>query len=108
QRDLERHLWTFVPGLLSGPSPFLPAFTAHTLSPYLQHRATLQVGEPALLAQQADLCVLEGLLAAEQGDTAAAHAAFAEALQLCDPPSGSRAPFAGEPIAVRYLSRMAR
>jgi tetratricopeptide (TPR) repeat protein len=108
QRDIEQHLLTFVPRLLSGPSPFLPALTVQTLGPYLEHRATLQVGESALLAQQADLCVLEGLFALEQGETDAARSAFAEALRLCDPPSGPAVPFAGEPIATRYLGRMAR
>jgi hypothetical protein len=108
QREIDRHLWTFVPRLLSGPSPFLPAFTLQTLSPFLEHRASLQVGEPALLAQQADLCVLEGLLALEQGDTEAARSAFTEALRLCDPPAGPAVPFAGEPIAARYLGKMTR
>jgi hypothetical protein len=108
QRDIDRHLWTLVPRLLSGPSPFLPALTVQTLSPFLEHRASLQVGELALLAQQADLCVLEGLLAQEQGDTEAARSAFAEALRLCDPPAGPAVPFAGEPIAARYLGKMTR
>jgi tetratricopeptide (TPR) repeat protein len=106
QRGVENQLWTFLPGLLSGPSPFLPAYTAQALGPFLQQRTILQVGEPALLAQQADLCVLEGLLALEQGDTEAARSAFAEAQQLCDQPAGTAAPFAGGPIAARYLGKM--
>src|SRR5262249_4527077 len=108
QREIDRQLLTFVPRLLSGPSPLLSATIVPTLAPFLEHRATLQLGEPALLAQQADLYVLEGLLALEQGDTEAARAAFSEAVRLCDPPAGPAVPCAGEPIATRYLSKMTR
>jgi len=106
QPDIDEGLRQFVPGLLSGPPPFLPAFTAQTLAGYLDKRAALKVGEPALRAQQADLCVLEGLLALEQGDTGAARSAFAEAQKLCARPAGGAVPFAGAPIAERYLGKL--
>ncbi|HEX5269941.1 MAG TPA: hypothetical protein VFW33_05620 [Gemmataceae bacterium] len=97
-------LWQFTGGLLAGPPPFLPLATAGILGPYLENRAALQVGVPALRGQQADLCVLVGLLALELGDTAAARAAFAEAEALCAAP-GDTVPFAGAPIVALYLGK---
>ena len=81
--------------------PFLPAFTARTLGAFLEKRNAFRAGEPALRAQQADLLVLEGMLALEQGDTSAARASFAEAEEL-----GAGVPFAGAPIAARYLGKL--
>jgi hypothetical protein len=105
QGEVEKALWTFVPRLLSGPSPFGQAYTAWALGPFQENRAMLQAGEPALRAQQADLLVLEGLLALEQGDTEAARVAFSEAEKMCAEPV---TPFAGGPIAGRYLGKLTR
>jgi len=106
QREVEKRLWPFVGGLLSGPRPFLPAATVEALGPYLENRTALQAGEPALRAQQADLYVLEALLALEQGDTAAARSAFAEARELCANPPGAVIRFAGAPIVALYLGKL--
>ncbi len=95
-----------LPGLLSGPPAFLPAFTARTLTQFLQERMGLQAVERVLRAQQADLCVLEGLLALEEGATAVARSAFAQARQLSMQPPGTPVPFAGEAITAEYLSKM--
>ena len=101
RRAFEDALPQLVPGLLCGPDPFLPAFTARTLGAFLEKRNAFRAGEPALRAQQADLLVLEGMLALEQGDTSAARASFAEAEEL-----GAGVPFAGAPIAARYLGKL--
>jgi hypothetical protein len=106
QRDAERRALSFLPGLLSGPAPFGPAFAAWTLGPFLEARTALETGEPTLRAHRADLDVLEGLLALEQGDPAAARRAFAEAQELCRTPSP--VPFAGGPIAAAYLGKLAK
>jgi tetratricopeptide (TPR) repeat protein len=103
RRLIESRLWHFVGGLLSGPQPFFPQGTAYALGPVLETREALQAGEPALRAQQADLYVLEGLLALEQGDTAAARTAFADARELC---AGDAVPFAGAPIVALYLGKL--
>jgi hypothetical protein len=108
QQEAERHLWTFIPGLLSGPSPFLPAYSAQGFARFLEYRAVLQAGEPALLGQHADLYVLEGLLALEQGDTDAARLAFTEADKICGQHTGGPIPYAGGPIVAGYLGRLAR
>jgi hypothetical protein len=93
-----------LPWLLSGPPVYLPAFGAHTLARVAGDRAALQDNEPFLRAQEADLCVLEGLLALEQGVPEEARRAFAEAQRLCGPPAGPAVSFAGGPIAGAYLS----
>jgi hypothetical protein len=108
QRTFNRRVLALVPGLLSGPSPFWPAYTARGLGYLLAERAALQTGEPILRAQQADLYVLEGLLALEQGSPAAARSAFTRAQQLCAQPPGPSVPFAGGPIAAGYLGKMTR
>jgi hypothetical protein len=102
-RGLEAQAWALLPGVLSGPLPFLPAFSTLALGQTLAQKAALEAGEQALRAQQADLAVLEGLLALEQGDPDAARSAFAEAQELGAPPAGAAAPFAGRPIATGYL-----
>jgi hypothetical protein len=104
QAEADRRVWTYLPGLLSGPPPFLPALAAQGLGAFLEARAALQAGEPTLRAHQADLDVLEGLLALEQGDPEGARAAFAEARQLCT--EAPAVPFAGGPIAAGYLSKL--
>jgi hypothetical protein len=106
QEPLERRIATSLPGLLSGPAPFLPAYTAQALVPLLGQKVALAVGEPTLRAQAADLYVLEGLLALEQGEPDTARSAFAAALELCDRPPEAAAPFAGRPVAVRYLGKL--
>jgi hypothetical protein len=97
-RAVERRLPVFLPSLLPAVPPFLPAFVAWDLG------HTLEEGkgrERTLRAQQADLCVLEGLLALEQGDVSAARALFAEAQEW-----GATVPFASRPIAVGYLNKL--
>jgi hypothetical protein len=93
RRDME-----LLPSLLSATPPFLPAFTALVLGGALEQRMRL---ERTLCAHQGDLCVMEGLLALEQGDVDAARSAFTEAEQLA-----ALAPFAGRPIAAGYLSKL--
>jgi hypothetical protein len=103
ERDLEDRAWEVVPRLLSGPPWFLPAFAAGALARTLSERSLLQAGAPVLRAQEADVCVLEGLLALEQGDPAAARSAFDEANKL-----GAGASFAGRPIAADYMGYLTR
>jgi hypothetical protein len=105
-RDFDGAARALVPGLLAGPPPFLPAFTTLALGRVLGQKAVFEAGERILRAQQADLCVTEGLLALEQGDTGAARSVFAEAQKLCAQPDGSTVPFAGRPIAVAYLGKL--
>ncbi len=99
-RDLQRQAWMLWPGLLSSP-PLLPAFTARALAEVHQQGTAAEAGERALRAQQADLAVLEGLLALEQGDPSAARAAFAEALEVA-----AAEWFAGRPVAAGCLGRL--
>jgi len=107
RREIDRRLSLIIPGLLSGPPPFVPAaFAIQVLGPRLQERALYEAWDPSVRAQQADLCVLEGLLALEQGDSDAARSAFTEAQELCADPSGTTLPFAGGPIAASYLSKL--
>jgi hypothetical protein len=102
-REVDTRLWPFVGELWTGAGPIEAASSAEALVTYLELRAALRAREPTLRAQQADLLVLEGLLALEQGDTAAARSAFAEAQGLC---AGDAVPFAGAPIAALYLGKM--
>jgi hypothetical protein len=105
-QEIDRRLVTFAPGLLCGLQPFAPAITARALAPYLEQKNVLQVGEPTFRAQQADTCVIEGLLALELGDTDAARSAFTLGQQLCTEPPGAVVPFAGGPIAGCYLGKL--
>ncbi|HMF10882.1 MAG TPA: hypothetical protein VKE94_01210, partial [Gemmataceae bacterium] len=89
-----------------GPLPLSPAFSAYSLQVAIEEKAALQIGESTLRAQLADLCVLEGLLALEQGDIRAARAAFAEATQLGAQPTAAPVSFAGAPIAADYLGKL--
>jgi hypothetical protein len=107
-RDFDRRTWPLLPGLLAGPPPYLPAFSADTLRRALEDRTALEAGERTFRAQEADLSVLEGLLALEQGACPDARLAFAEAQQLAAPPRGIAAPYAGEPIAASYLRYLNR
>ncbi len=88
-------------GSLSGPPPFLPAFIALTLSHSRDEKMRLEAGQRTSLAQQADVWVLEGLLALEQGDTDAARSAFTEAHALA-----AKVPFASRPIVAGYLGKL--
>ena len=98
-RAFEAQQERLVAELLSGPPPLLPALTAE----YVQQFGDLRAGDRFLRAHQADLCVLEGLLALEQGAPEEARSAFAEAQRLCaQPPT----PFAGGPIAGAYLRKL--
>jgi tetratricopeptide (TPR) repeat protein len=99
QAGFERFDRALSPLLLSGPLPFLPAFAAGALGNSLPQRGALRTGEPLLRAQQADLLVLEGLLAVEQGNPDAARSAFVEAQKLSNA-------FAGGPIASGYLRKL--
>jgi tetratricopeptide (TPR) repeat protein len=90
-----------LPSLLSGPLPFLPAFTALVLGHAFEEKKILETRLRTFQAQQADLCVLEGLLALEQGDTGTARSVFAEAQKL-----GAEVPFAARPILVAYLDKL--
>jgi hypothetical protein len=87
-----------LPSLLAGAPPFLPAFAAGELGRAWEQR---RMQDQTLRAQQADLCVLEGILALEQGDTKEARSVFAQADELAD-----TVPFAGRPIATEYLSKL--
>jgi hypothetical protein len=106
-RDFEPRIRFVLPGLWSGPPAFLPAFSARALTRLLRQRAFIRDGEAILRAQQADLDVLEGLLALERGDPEAARSAFTRAQRLCARPGGGAAvPFAGAPLAASYLSKL--
>jgi hypothetical protein len=105
-RDLEYGELGLMPGLFAGPPPFLPAFTARTIHRLHEQRTALQAGEPLLRTHEADLCVLEGLLALEQGDTEDARLAFTMAQQLGEPPAAAAVRFAGAAIAADYLPRL--
>jgi hypothetical protein len=105
-RNSDNSLLTLVPGLLAGPNPFLPAFTIHTLGLFLENWTALHNGEPTLRAQQADLFVLEALLALEQGDTVAARTAFIGAQEVTNTVPGPSVPYGGGPIASCYLAKM--
>jgi hypothetical protein len=104
--DSDRRARAFLPALLSGPPPFVPAVAAEALVQLREEKTLLEIGERSLRAQQADLCVLEGLLALEQGDTEAASAAFALTQKLCEQPAEAAVPFAARPIAAGYLGKV--
>jgi hypothetical protein len=103
-RQIDLRDVALLPGLFCGPPPFLPAFFADFLNRSFQERTALQVGEPALRAHQADLCVLEGLLALEQGAPEDARSAFLHARRLCAASGSPGVAFAGESIVGSYLS----
>jgi hypothetical protein len=105
-RNLEHGDRQLLAGLFSGPPAFLPAYAAQGLVRLAEQKAALRVGERTLRAQQADLLVLEGLLALEQGATDEARAAFTAAQGLAAQPTA--VPFAGGPIAGGYLRKMGR
>jgi hypothetical protein len=98
--------WDLLGGVLSGGPPFLPAFAVSGLVRRQEQRMALQSGVRTLRAQQADLCVLEGLLALEQGATQDARAAFVEARRLSRPAGGTAIPFAGAVITGYYLPKL--
>jgi hypothetical protein len=90
-----------VGGLFAGQSPPLSLLPVKLLAAWDQQQAALAAGERSLRAQQADLCVLEGLLALEQGASADARSAFLEAQGL-----GAGTDFAAAPIVGGYLPRL--
>jgi hypothetical protein len=94
---------TWLPPLLAGPPSFLPAFAATALGRLVDERTLLQAGAPILRAQQADLLVLEALLALERGNPEAARSAFLQADKQSAQLSGQDVRFAGAPIAAVYL-----
>lgn len=116
QADLERHrredqaserrLGTHLPGLWSGPPPFLPAYTFQTLVPLVVERIVLELRGQALIAQQADVAVIEGLLALERGDVQTARSAFADADKQMGPTASETVPCAGRPIVNHYLGEL--
>jgi hypothetical protein len=101
--QFDRSMRALLPGLVTGPSPFLPAFIALAVAHAVEERTAFEAEQQTLLAQQADVCVIEGLLALEQGDVDAARSAFAEAQKL-----GADLPYAGRPITAGYLGKLAR
>jgi tetratricopeptide (TPR) repeat protein len=102
-RALEGSIRALLPSLVTGPSVYLPAFTALALAHAVEQNKENEANLQSLDGQQADVCVLEGMLALEQGGLEAARAAFAEALKL-----GTDVPFAGRPIAAVYLGKLPR
>jgi hypothetical protein len=108
RQALERGTWEIVGGFFSGPPPLLPAFAAQSLRAALSQRDVFAAGERSLRAQQADLCVVEGLLALEQGVTDDAWLALAEAQRHAAPAGGTVVRYAGSPIAAAYLSWLSR
>jgi hypothetical protein len=105
-RDLQRDVVRHVPGLFSGPPRFLSAFTYQIIRGRIEDEKLLEWSERSLRAQQADLLVLEALLALEQGDTQAARAGFLETDQLCGPAAGTEVPFGAKPIVSGYLGKL--
>jgi hypothetical protein len=95
-----------LPFLLSGPPAYLPAHAASELGQLEQVRLRLQAIERCMRAQQADLRVLEGMLALEEGDTKAAQLAFIDAQKMGQETSGHSLHFAGKPIAGSYLDKL--
>jgi hypothetical protein len=87
-----------LPSLLATSPPFLPAFTLLLHGQVLEERMLM---ERTIVAQQGALCVLEGLLALEQGEVDVARSAFTEADE-----STETTPFAGRAIAVDYLRQL--
>jgi hypothetical protein len=104
----ERRFWDYLPALWSGPPRFLPALTAKTLIPFYLEQTILKARAGALAAQQADMFVLEGLLALEQGDTVAARTALSEADRRCTLTNASGILCASRPIIAFYLGRLQR
>jgi hypothetical protein len=98
-REGVRPEWALLPWLLSDPSTFLPVLAARDMSRFAVQRTALEAAEPVLIGHQADLDVLQGLLALERGDKDEARTAFTAAQQL-------GAPFAGAPIAAPYLEEL--
>jgi hypothetical protein len=105
-RELEQNLGRAPAGLLAGPPVFVPAYAAQRLGWLAERKAALRMAEPVLRAQQADLFVLEGLLALEHASPDAARSAFTEAQKLGGQAADGEVHFAGAPIAASYLQRL--
>jgi hypothetical protein len=99
--NIERGTPLLLPGLLAGPLPIVPAFTALNLARLQEQQKRFEAEQRALRGQQADLAVMEGLLALEQGNVPDARSAFAEAQK-----TGTAVPFAGRPVAAGYLGKL--
>jgi hypothetical protein len=107
-RALKKRDEVMIGGMFSGPLIYLPAAIAGMIDQDDHERTDLQTGEGVVRAQQADLLVLVGMLALEQGATGKARSVFTTALKLCEQPSGAAVPFAGEPIVSCYLGNLNR
>jgi hypothetical protein len=106
-RNLERGDRVWLPTLFAVP-PLLPLFTAQILANSQQQRESLRDTLHALKAQEADLCVLDGLLALEQGLPIVAQKSFIEAEELGNAAQPTLSTFAGAPIAGTYLGKLGR
>jgi tetratricopeptide (TPR) repeat protein len=104
--DMQQEILGLAPGLFTGSPRFLTAFTVLNIRRLVEQKALLDASEATLRAQQADVLVLEALLALEQGDPEAARSAFLETQELCGPAAGTEVPFGGRPIAAGYLSKL--
>jgi hypothetical protein len=101
----ENRLWTFIPGLVSGPSPILPTMTALELRRALNEKQFIELSGLSIRAQLADLITVEGLLALEQGNSEAAYLLFEQARALDSADSNLSVPSAGGRIAAYYLGK---
>ncbi len=106
-RNLERGDRIWLPTLFAAP-PLLPLFTAQLLINSQQQRDSLLDTVHLLKAQEADLCVLDGLLALEQGLPLVARKSFIEAEGLGNAAQPTLSTFAGAPIAGTYLGKLGR
>jgi tetratricopeptide (TPR) repeat protein len=104
--DFERRIRIVLPGMFSCPGTFLPAYSALTLARMIEQNTSLKSGAPFLLAQQADLLVLEGLLDLEQGAVADAKTAFHAAQDICARAEHGAITYAGRAITAAYLSKL--
>jgi hypothetical protein len=104
-RDLQRDVLQLVPRLFTGSPPFLTALALQSIRHRFEEEALFEASEATLRAQQADLCVLEALMALEQGETQAARSLLLETQQLCGAGERPEVPFGAKPIVSGYLAR---
>jgi tetratricopeptide (TPR) repeat protein len=105
-KTLQNQDETMIGGLLSGPLIYLPVFFSCMIDRDVRERTDLHTGDSVLRAEQADLLVIVGMLALEQGATEEARSAFSTAQKLCELTSGAIVPFAGSPIVGYYLRKL--